>query len=1386
MSSSSAERNPVEALAEEFAEEFAERHRKGERPSLTEYVTKYPHLAEEIRDLFPALVMMENLKPATGDVTGGYDSEIVRDNRKLERLGDYRILRQVGRGGMGVVYEAEQISLGRHVALKVLTTNALLDAKQVQRFQREAKAAARLHHTNIVPVYGVGETDGVHYYVMQFIQGQALDQVLRELQRLRGKDPGTTWSHNAPVIAEALFTGRGSALANVEAPAEPQSTAMSDGQSLAKLRLSDSSSIKLPGQSSPSTMSSSGQEFFRSVARVGVQVADALAYASSQGTLHRDIKPSNLILDTQATVWITDFGLAKAADSVDLTHPGDFVGTLRYMAPERFQGHADIRSDVYALGLTLYELATLQPAFTASDKHKLMQQVMHEEPPRPRKLTPEVPRDLETIILKSIARDPEQRYQTATKMAEDLRRYLEDRPIQARRASNLERLWRWGRRNPIVAGLLVSVLVLLTIVASGGIVMSLRLSTALKQAELDRDKALEEETKRKAEEARSTSVWQSLVDKAADEVRSGRVGQRIKTLDWIKQAAGIAATPKLRSLATTALTLCDFELVSEWDGWPIGTQCLTFDARQQMFVRGDHACNFEICRVVTNGEEVLRRLQGAKGDRLNSQVLSPDGRYLGVLLQRSAEAGGRYEFCVRDLEAADDRWLIQDAEIGTNAMGTGFHPKSTEVAVVYQDHTLRRYSLHNGKLLSRRTFQGDMHHPCYDPTGERIAVGAGNRIFIYETKTDRLLATLEVPGFTWCITWRPDGQVLFATVGSKIHVFDPLTGKSVMQPWETGVTGFFTYSKHGDRIVNQHGSVWDANGRGQVTVLFGHFLVSSLITPKAPERWPTQNGSKIRLWRLHAGDEVRTLTRRWTLPNETMSTSALEPRGRLLATQSHPHGNLALFDLASGEQVADVSTLDRNLKISNDRVSDRGWFLNNNGKLLDWPVHWPMRDGAPVTIGPAQESNDRTELRQLKAGVTRDGRMSAFVSGTSTKLIESTTERLVAEIVHPGRERYDPLYFTSDGSKLISVSSDRTKLQVLDLRKIRSQLKALNPKLDWDWPEFPPDTTPQGPIRVEVVGADATGTKETLARPLPKLAWPSVTDFLSPWWKGSKAAAADILTRGQRFSQMEWFDFALRDFEEAVRRDPNHIPARLARGLERFRRTRWPDAVADLTFLVAARPDFEPYWFRRAWAYYELGRLPEAVEDLKTIVQNTGRPIQDRAAFLVLRSEWNDRLGRKVDAAADRLAADLLVNKSVRGRAANKIAWIVVTNSPEWRMPAAGVALARQAVEADPNSATYLNTLGVAQYRTGAFADAVVTLNKSLTQGAGRADAHDLYFLAMCHAKLGQADHAKDCFDRAERWTQKNQSQTATVAAEIRSFRAEAKTVLRAMPAGKE
>jgi hypothetical protein len=579
------DRDPFEVVAESFLA----RYRAGERPSIEDLAARHPELAGPIRKLLPALVRVErdlSVAPEPGPVSNGERSPPVLAPGQSRRLGDYRILREVGRGGMGVVYEAEQVSLGRRVALKVLPHQVAHDPRALERFRREAKAAARLHHTNIVPVFEVGCEGHVAFYAMQFIQGEGLDQVIDELGRLRdrsGKSAGNraaesgrpmrpgvgdetaSMSEAGPrnrelvEVAESLLGGRlrteglgsaaGAAGAANEAartrPFDPAATTADEEQNTvrhlpeASPAADGSSSAVLPGRAEIATTAFSGRRppFFRRVAQIGRQAAQGLAYAHSRGVIHRDIKPSNLLLDHAGVVWITDFGLAKAEDD-GLTATGDILGTLRYMAPERFRGGGDARADIYALGQTLYELLTLRPAFATSDRLEMIERIKIEEPARPRSLDARIPRDLETIVLKAIEKDPTARYQTAEAMAEDLQRFLADEPIKARQISTSERSWRWARRNPAIATLAGVITGLLVVATVGSLLAANRfanmasrqrdLATAERWARLEADQA-----RSTAEGARGAALAETY-RAVLSEVKAMRAGHQ---LGWRDEAA---------------------------------------------------------------------------------------------------------------------------------------------------------------------------------------------------------------------------------------------------------------------------------------------------------------------------------------------------------------------------------------------------------------------------------------------------------------------------------------------------------------------------------------------------------------------------------------------------------------------------------------------------------------------------------------------------------------------------------------------------------------------------------------------------------------------------------------------------------------------------------
>jgi serine/threonine protein kinase len=445
---------------------------RGKPVSRHEFLSRHPEIADELAMCLGALDVLH----AAGDlrpVVAGSVDYLLTENRHLP-LGDYRIVREIGRGGMGIVYEATQLSLARRVALKVLPFVASLDPIRLQRFKNEAHAAAQLHHTNIVPVYAVGAERGVHFYAMQLIEGHALSTLIHEMRRDRGID-GPEGASDAGHSLDRLdpLAGSGSKKAGLDGGAEPldEQAARRETRTIGStvLTADNPQSIK----------------YFRNVARIVHQAALALEHAHSFGVIHRDIKPANLILDGRGNTWITDFGLALFQADAQLTLTGDMLGTLRYMSPEQAEGDRvvlDHRTDIYSLGITLYELMTLEPAFGGSDRQLLLQRIKGDEPSAPRSVDERIPRELETIVLKAIAKAPRDRYASAQQFADDLDRWLEDKPILARRPTLLERAARWRRQHRALVLSALGFLLLSTLVMLAGTILVLREHTKTRWA----------------------------------------------------------------------------------------------------------------------------------------------------------------------------------------------------------------------------------------------------------------------------------------------------------------------------------------------------------------------------------------------------------------------------------------------------------------------------------------------------------------------------------------------------------------------------------------------------------------------------------------------------------------------------------------------------------------------------------------------------------------------------------------------------------------------------------------------------------------------------------------------------------------------------------------
>jgi eukaryotic-like serine/threonine-protein kinase len=460
------ERHPVDLLAEEFSE----RLRHGERPSIEEYTQRYPEHADLIRAVFPSVAAVERVAQKESDSAPSLPQSYSTAHRSF---GDFEVVRRIGSGGMGVVYEAIQRSLQRRVALKVMSDSTSLKAKHRLRFRREAEAAAGLHHTNIVPIFGIGEEHGLQYYAMQLIDGATLQEII-ECLRIRYICEQIDAPKKSSVASEAAMR----LLQNDESDPSlhlPSDRTGSFSSHVAEGTLrQDSTATQSPDEEvdfSKENMDEDGpwepsklidesalpdftppRVYYQNVARIIASAANALAYAHHAGVLHRDIKPANLLLDREGTIWVTDFGLARRQDVEGQTQTGELLGTLRYMAPEQIRGDGDYRMDIYSLGLTLFELLTLKYGLE-SPKSRLIDPMGHSRVRFSKAMQHRIPRDLQTIVLKACALAPSDRYQRAGDLEEDVRRYLEDRPILARRASAIEQLGRWARRNPTVATL---------------------------------------------------------------------------------------------------------------------------------------------------------------------------------------------------------------------------------------------------------------------------------------------------------------------------------------------------------------------------------------------------------------------------------------------------------------------------------------------------------------------------------------------------------------------------------------------------------------------------------------------------------------------------------------------------------------------------------------------------------------------------------------------------------------------------------------------------------------------------------------------------------------------------------------------------------------------
>lgn len=609
---------------------------EGRQPDRDRLFADHPELAEQLKD---CLAGLDFLHRAPQDAT------------VPDRLGDFRIVREVGRGGMGVVYEAEQVSLKRRVALKVLRFSGS-GGDAMQRFRREAETVATLHHTNIVPIFAIGCEGDVPYYAMQFIEGRSLADV--------GEDSA----------------GAGN-------PVPP-----------------------------------------RDLAHLALQASEALDHAHRRGVVHRDVKPSNLILDFDGRIWLTDFGLAKRADDVTLSVAGALLGTPRYMSPEQasaMSSPVDHRTDVYSLGATLYELATGRPIFHADSPHVVISQILHAQPPRPRSIAPGLPRDLETIILKCLAKDPRDRYQSAGELAGDLRAFLDERPIAARRATWLERARRWSRRNPLAAGLAAALVTALV----GGLI---GVTSLWAMAEDRREEA--EANAQAAERERDTAedrLWKSLYEQARAERLAGH---RWRSLELVAEAGRHKITSGLRQEAIQAIT------------------------------------SPGVRRVATLGPQDV--IYGGEAPRV---AFSSDGTWVAAPTRSAPTESEGEASGVKVWEVASGR-LVNQTTCIERPGSFAFSPAGPLMAVAAVDETIRLWDPASGQVVS--SFPG--RHPLrFSPGGTLLAVRGPEGIELREVPNGHVYRQLP-SGMP--LRFLADDMLLVRN-GSRVDVWNVETGEII-------------------------------------------------------------------------------------------------------------------------------------------------------------------------------------------------------------------------------------------------------------------------------------------------------------------------------------------------------------------------------------------------------------------------------------------------------------------------------------------------------------------------------------------------------------------------------------------------------------------------------
>jgi serine/threonine protein kinase/WD40 repeat protein len=1268
---------------------------------------------------------------------------------------------------------------------------------QLLRFQREARAAALLHHTNIVPVFAVGVHGDVHYYAMQYIDGQSLDSVLREIIRLRG-DPGAekTITQVGPEnisasLASGLLTPRFSTQpVHADLDTVIHRTIAQPPTPTGETR-SSTDAETLPAEASSSISSLLGLEpghYFRNVARLGVQAAEALAYAHSHGVVHRDIKPANLLLDLQGTVWITDFGLSKAEGCEALTSPGDVVGTLRYMAPERFQGKTDARCDVYSLGLTLYEMLTLEPAFTTSQRVELINKILHVEPVRPRTLDQEIPRDLETIVLKAIAKNPSNRFSSATELARELLRFIDGRPIRSRRVSVPERLWRWSCRNPVVAMLVLLAATLTTVLAIGS-------TAAAWQFRQQRDAVRTEESRTRSE------LGRSLLLQARAARYSSQPGRRSDALETLRNAARIAhevgAPPdhfaNLRDEAIAAMALADDRPTRTWTGLNVTNYTAAFSIAADRYVILGEDGSISVHQL-SNGS--LVRVVGSDRPAARSwPQLFGGGRFVRVW-------AGSSQLEIWDLERA----LIPAAWPADVRCAT-IRADGAQVAALRSDGELRVYDVpamteasrcRLGLDLPARLAHSDM---SLAEDGRRLALILPDKTVarVYEVAAGRVVREVKLPPIylSSALALDRNGRLLAIVHDHAISVYDLADGELITRLQGQQAEGIEAMFQPGGDLLVTRGwdfttRLWDPIRGRLLLTLQGNFL-----------DWGERGlglvvgrHSELVLHEIASASERRTIDCRM-LDDRARATAsnfwrvAYSPDGQLIAMAMRPGVLVARASDGAALAQLPIGHCDEVLFLPGGAL-----LTYNDLGVCRWPLQY--LSGGRVRLGPAEPlaligQGEGYQLDRLAASAS--GRLLGATVPRQGRTVLLDPDRPWRQTwLGPHRSLHD-LAVSPDGRWAATTDIGPTPSRQLKVWETATgRLLAQVPVLRYSHVAFSPDGRWLG------VG-NATGYRFLRAG-----SWtPGTTIDLGvetgsgvlAFHPGSRIAAvlesnASIVRlvevqTGRALASLDAADQAVTSslvfspdgrFVAAAKSDIRVDVWDLTgirRGLEELNLAAgFPDSFGATTASGNA-PTVERILLE--------GADPAAIR-LLTVRQTLRRAwfalrvlfdadLADADELLTWGKRWQ-RMGHW------RLAA-----KYYRAALAQRPDWAIAANDlarclatmPGHGEPEEALRYAQQAVALAPDDTNTRNTLGVALYRAGRIALAAAELDINVARNH-RLAGHDWVFLAMCRQRLGQPVSARTALAKATRWRTQARGLSPQETVEFSDFLREAEWVL--------